>query len=97
MRLPRSRRPLPAWTDERTEAELRRLTAGTDRWPSKREFEKAGLASLHNAIKKRGTRHLWAKKLGLNVPGGRITTPTRWTEEAIERALRPLLEAQPTA
>jgi hypothetical protein len=41
-----------------------------------------------------GTRPLWAKRLGLPVPRGAATTPLRWSDEAIDRALRDLLQGR---
>jgi hypothetical protein len=94
--LPRYRRRLHSWTDERIDTELRRLIAGTERWPTKRAFEQAGLVSLYNAIMRRGTRPYWAKRLGIPVPRHRATAPLRWSEEAIDRALKELLEGRDT-
>jgi hypothetical protein len=50
--------------------------------------------SLYHAIMKRGTRPLWAKRLGLAVPRGAATAPLRWSDEAIDRALGVLLQGR---
>ena len=94
MQLPRQRRRLNSWTDERIEAELRRFTAGTHHWPTRRQFEEAGLRSLYNAIMKRRARRPLAKKLGLRVPRRYARLPIHWTDEAIARALSELLEGR---
>lgn len=94
LQLPRHRRRLNSWTDELIEAELRRFTSDTDRWPTKREFEEAGLRSLYNAIMKRQARRALAKKLGLRVLRPYARYPIRWTDEVIDGALGELLEGR---
>ena len=94
LELPRRRRRRHSWTDERIHTELQRLTAGSDRWPAKRVFAEAGLLSLYHAIMRRGTRGRWAQRLGVPVPPKHVTTPLRWSDEAIDRALRELLQGR---
>jgi hypothetical protein len=94
LQIPRQRRRLHSWTDEQIEAELRRFTAGTRRWPTRREFEEAGLRSLYNAIMCRGARKPLAKKLGLRVLPSYARLPILWSDQAIERALNDLLEGR---
>jgi DNA invertase Pin-like site-specific DNA recombinase len=96
LELPRTRRRLHTWTDEQIEAELRRFTADRREWPTRLEFEEAGLRSLYGAIAKRGTRRLLARKLGLRLPRQGARVPTRWTDEAIECALREMLRGRNT-
>jgi hypothetical protein len=92
--IPRQRRRLHSWTGEQIEAELRRFTAGRERWPTRREFEEAGLRSLYNAIMCRGARKPLAKKLGLRVRPRYARLPIRWSDEAIARALSDLLDGR---
>jgi DNA invertase Pin-like site-specific DNA recombinase len=92
LELPRRRRRLNEWTDERIEGELRRLTAGTKYWPTKRAFQEADQLSLYNAIKWRGTRPLLARKLGLTDRGRRV--PLRWSDKALDEALSELLDGR---
>jgi DNA invertase Pin-like site-specific DNA recombinase len=87
VRIPRQRRRLHSWTEEQIEAELRRFTVGAERWPTRREFEEAGLRSLYNAVMCRGARQPLAKKLGLRVLPRYARLPIRWSDEAIDRAL----------
>jgi DNA invertase Pin-like site-specific DNA recombinase len=94
LQIPRQRRRLHSWTDEQIETELRRFTAGTERWPTRREFEEAGLRSLYNATMCRGARNPLAKKLGLRVLPRYARLPILWSDEAIERALSDLLEGR---
>jgi len=62
--------PPPAvWTDERIEAELRRVCAGATRWPSKAEFEHAGALGVLGAIYRGHGTHWWAQRIGLQADG----------------------------
>ena len=55
-----------AWTDERIEAELRKLLAGRATWPTPREFELSGSFGLAAAVfHRRGTVY-WARFFGSN-------------------------------
>jgi hypothetical protein len=82
------------WDDARVEAELRRLLAGRSEWPTKSEFERAGLGSMRTAIYLHGGGpDRWAQRLGVRrrrdpgpVPAGRV-----WTDERIEAELRGFL------
>jgi len=87
------RRCCARWTAERIEATLRALCAGSERWPTKPEFESAGLLGLYEAIARAGTRQHLAAKLGLAPPPeqGYYRGPNRWTERAIESALAAFL------
>lgn len=56
---------------QRTEYELRKFLGQRTQWPSRREFEAAGLASLLQAIYRREGTVWWAKRLGLRHPHAR--------------------------
>ena len=53
--------------------------------------EHLGLAS---AVGPASGRARWAQKLGLKLPARTMQPPTRWSEKAIERAIRPLFEGR---
>jgi hypothetical protein len=58
--------PQVRWTDDRIEAELRRLFGQSTRWPSRAEFRAAHATGLLRAVYTgRGSRW-WAKRLGLS-------------------------------
>jgi hypothetical protein len=78
--------------DERIEAELRRFLGDRQDWPTRAEFERAGLASLINAIYRHGggVTH-WAARLGVRRRPYHRRAPPRgryWTDERIEAELR---------
>ena len=79
------------WDDARIEAELRRFLGDRDDWPTKAEFEQAGLDSLRSAIYRHGggTRR-WARRLGVHGPrhAGSLPRGRFWTDERIEAELR---------
>ena len=79
------------WDDARIEAELRRFLGDRDDWPTKAEFERAGLDSLRSAIYRHGggTRR-WARRLGVHGPrdAGSLPRGRFWTDERIEAELR---------
>jgi hypothetical protein len=79
------------WDDARIEVELRALLAGRSEWPTRTEFQRAGLASLLSAIYRHGGGpERWARKLGVHRAQQRqAPRPTsRWTEGRIEAELR---------
>ncbi len=85
------------WDDARIEAELRRFLADRDDWPTKAEFERAGLDSLRSAIYRHGggTRR-WARRLGVRRPrhGRSLPRGRFWTDERIESELREFTAAE---
>ena len=52
------------WTDERTDAALRRFAAGHEVLPTRREFARAGETALLDALHRHGGTELWAARLG---------------------------------
>jgi len=77
------------WTDERIEAELRRVLDGRDTWPGRRELELKGRFRLVGAVYHARGAAYWADRLGLKraprppSPGRRI-----WTDERIRAELQ---------
>ena len=71
------------WTDERIEAELRRVLDGRDTWPGRRELERKGRFDLVGAVYHAPGAAYWARRLGLKQaprpqpPGRRIWTDKR--------------------
>jgi hypothetical protein len=59
-------------------------------------FFAAGLGALYQAINRLGERERWAHELGLQFDRRTIGGKVRWTDEAIESALTPLLKSRTT-
>lgn len=57
--------PVPYWTEQRVEAELRELCAGATSYPTPSDFRKADRWRLYAAIDKRWGHSHWAERLGL--------------------------------
>lgn len=57
--------------EEQTAYELSQFLAGRTQWPSKREFEAAGRASLLQVVYRREGSVWWANRLGLEHPRAR--------------------------
>ena len=77
IQLPRGRRPgrRRIWTDERVEAELRRLVdENHGRMPTMADLERPGLGGLRRAVRAQGIGH-WAERLGLPLEPGRDRRP----------------------
>lgn len=92
------RRCCARWTPECIEAALRDHFGDRTTWPTKPEFEQAGLLGLYEAIGRAGTRRHLAAKLGLSGLSGEgyYRRPDRWTAAAIDRALAGFLEGRDT-
>ncbi len=92
------RRRCQHWTADLIETTLRQLCVGLNEWPTKPNFEQAGLLGLYEAIARAGTRQHLAAKLGLSPPPeqGYYRRPNRWTEPAIESALQAFLQDRTT-
>jgi hypothetical protein len=84
--------PRPRWTDDRTREALDWFLKDRSSWPTNSQFEKAGIGSLVDNLRRCGTREKWAKQYGL----WPITGPVRWTDENIETALNTFLEGRTT-
>jgi hypothetical protein len=76
------------WTDARIETQLRRFLSGRAVWPSVREFNDAGLASLFTAVYTYGGVHRWAARMGVELPPRhRVRPRRRWTRDRIRTEL----------
>jgi hypothetical protein len=87
--LPRRTRragPRRTWSEERIESELRRFLAGRTEWPTVREFQEAGRASLFTALYTYGGSDHWARRMGLDRRHPARTT-RYWTPARIHAQL----------
>jgi hypothetical protein len=77
-----------AWTDERIEAELRKLLDGRQTWPTPSEFERSGAVGVAAAVGHgRGTAY-WARFFGLAPPPRvGLSRQRMWTDERIRAEL----------
>lgn len=76
------------WTDEATYTELRKLIGDTARWPSRREFEAAGLYSMLTSIYRREGPDFWARRMGVKQrPTSGKPRAKSWTEDRIRLEL----------
>lgn len=76
----KERRAPRKWTDDRIEAELRRLAGDNGgRFPKRIELEAEGLSGLASAIKWKGVSS-WADHLGLELSAGQDRSPYGITE-----------------
>jgi hypothetical protein len=82
------------WTEERIRADLETFLAGRDVWPSRIEFEAAGLKTLRDAIGRTGGPPRWAEEMGLLRLDERRGSRRVWTEERIEAGLRQLIDGE---
>jgi DNA invertase Pin-like site-specific DNA recombinase len=82
------------WTEPNVLAALEDLTRGRDSYPSRAEFQAAGLDGLHQAIRSHHGGHAaWAQRLGLPRAAGRPHSKSvlRWTDALVEPRLRVLV------
>jgi hypothetical protein len=75
------------WTTELIEAELTELIGDSPMWPTRREFDEAGLAGLLSAIYAREGPDYWAKRLNVQRHRGDSRRPRHWTRERIRQEL----------
>lgn len=64
------------WTDQAIEAVLSLLLAGRDTWPTRTEFEKAGLRGLGEVLRERDEASKWAQRMGV-APPQQIRRPSK--------------------
>jgi hypothetical protein len=76
------------WTHELIERELKRVIGQSRTWPSRGEFEEAGLSSMLTSIYRHEGPEYWARRFGVKQrkASGR-PTPTYWTQERIREEL----------
>jgi DNA invertase Pin-like site-specific DNA recombinase len=82
------------WTEQNVSRALVEFTRGRKTYPSRAEFQLAGLDGLHQAIRLRhGGHDRWAQRLGLPRAGGRSHRKSvlRWTDALVEQRLRALV------
>jgi DNA invertase Pin-like site-specific DNA recombinase len=82
------------WSEDNVRTALTVLCRGRDSYPSRAEFQLAGLDGLHQAVRAHhGGHDAWAERLGLVRAGGRAhrKTVARWTDALIESRLRALI------
>jgi hypothetical protein len=87
------RRPgyAPIWTEDRIRADLSHFLDGRQVWPSRLEFESAGLKSLRDAVGRTGGPPRWAAEFCIPRRDERRGSRRVWTDERIETELRALL------
>jgi hypothetical protein len=80
-----ARGPHEAWSDERVLAELRRVCAGRETFPTMQELHDGGHSKLAGAIRRRGGIQAWARRFGLPMRLAQARTPLT-LDEAISEA-----------
>ena len=76
------------WTPDIIEARLKEVIGDSSRWPSDREFKRAGLRGMLGAIRMREGPGYWADRLGVQRrPGASRPGRIMWTEERIREEL----------
>jgi site-specific DNA recombinase len=70
------------WTDARVGDALKPFVRGRTDWPTKSEFDDAGLGQLHRACGHHGGMLHWAEHFGLNYAARKND---RWNKDLIER------------
>ena len=83
----------PIWTDDRIRAGLSSFLEDREVWPSRLEFERAGLKLLRDAVGRTGGPPRWAVEFGLPRRDERRGSRRVWTDERIESELCDLLGA----
>jgi hypothetical protein len=77
------------WTHEALEAELKLLIGDRTIWPSRREFQGAGLGSMLSSIYKHEGPAYWARRLGVEQRSAVGRPRTRfWTDDRIRCELK---------
>ena len=79
------------WTDERVRRELNPLLAGRHTWPSRKDFEAAGLKTLRDAVGRTGGIERWSAEFDLPLADLRRGSRRVWSDDRIEAELRRFL------
>jgi hypothetical protein len=82
----------PRWTAERVRQELKPFLARRTEWPSRQEFEAAGLKPLRDALQRLGGVDAWATEFELQRPTRRSGSIRIWDEQRLEQAIAPLVK-----
>ncbi|HUA46165.1 MAG TPA: hypothetical protein VMA77_13120 [Solirubrobacteraceae bacterium] len=86
-----------AWTEDRIEAELRRIVDGRNLWPAHRELKRMGSFGLAAAVSHHGGTAYWARRLGLEAPPrASIGRPRLWSDERIRAELEEFCRGRTT-
>jgi site-specific DNA recombinase len=80
------------WTHDQIKPALDDFLAGRSVWPTRREFQEAGLYGLLGHLHQRDDPEAWARRYGLAPPARRL----KWTEAAIKRELDKFLAGRET-
>jgi hypothetical protein len=76
------------WSTDGIEATLAELIGDSDTWPTRREFDRAGLSGLLSAIYNREGPDYWARRFKVRRQrGGAPGRPIQWTENRIRLEL----------
>jgi hypothetical protein len=102
----RPRGGAPRWTDDRVRAALTAFLDKRDSWPTRAEFDDAGLSALREVLRRDGSGDRWASEFGMRrrvrestMPSRRTPTPQArrrrewplWTRTTIRSELEPFL------
>jgi hypothetical protein len=82
----------PRWTEQRVRRELVGFLSGHREWPSARTFDGSGRSALRRAVTRTGGPERWAAEFGLALSTRRSGSRRRWTPEALESTVRPLVD-----
>jgi hypothetical protein len=84
------RQPPREWTDARIEQTIAPLVRALGRWPTKGEFQRAGLGKALAAVYQHGGSKLWQERLGVSasVAGNQVPDRRKWTPEVVDAQLR---------
>jgi hypothetical protein len=75
------------WTTEGIEATLTELIGDSATWPTRREFESAGLVGLLSTIYRREGPDYWARRFKVRRRRGASPRARTWTEDRIREEL----------
>jgi site-specific DNA recombinase len=91
----RLRRSEPDWESGDLRGELERFLDGRDRWPGFAEFQRAGRATLHGQVSRRGGPRAWAAITGRRwEPYQPFSNRSVWSRERVENELRDYLRGR---
>jgi hypothetical protein len=76
------------WDDERIEAAILPLLRQLGRWPTRGEFDRAGLGAARSAVYRHGGSSAWQRRVGLQATPVNGPAARYWDERRIETELR---------
>jgi hypothetical protein len=80
----------PRWDDERIEAAIAPLVRQLGRWPTRGEFDRAGLGAARSAVYRHGGSSVWRERLSVPAIEAPVARARRWDDRRIEAELRRL-------